>query len=132
MTNDYLEVAHYMGVLLSRLGFVADRVDSNLEYGGQPGWAAYYRGDDCKLQVCWAAREGGIDFLLAPLDAPNELGIANSSKKWRFLLLLSDFDEGLVTPALDAGTDVWWEWRCALFEAHFPAAHAALMRAENE
>ncbi len=132
VTNDYLEVNRYMGALLSRLGFVPDGMDSDLEYGGRPAWAVYYRGDDCKLQVCWSARDGGIDFLIAPPDAPNELGIANPSKKWRFLLLASDFDEGLETPALAAGTGAWWAWRSALFEVHFPAARGALMRAENE
>jgi hypothetical protein len=70
--------------------------------------------------------------MLAPIDAPHEFGLLNRSKKWHFMLLLSDFDEGLATPALGAGTATWWEWRSALFEAHFPAALAALLQLEQE
>jgi len=127
MTTEYLEVEQYMGGLLTRLGFIRDGGDSNLIYGERPAWAVYYRSADCRLQVCWSAREGGIDFMLAPLEAPKEFGLSNHSTKWRFLLMLSDFDEGLATPRPDASTDVWWEWRKALFEAHFPVARNALL-----
>lgn len=128
--NDWLEVDAYMGPVLVQHGFAPDGVLGDMQYGELPAWSVFYRRDDCKLQVCWSAREGGIDFMLAPVAAPNECGLLNASKQWRFLLLLSDFDEGLTTPHLDAGTDVWWEWRRALFEAHFPAAHAALLARE--
>ncbi|MCV7422027.1 hypothetical protein H7K45_15865 [Mycobacterium yunnanensis] len=116
-----------MGPVFDRYGFVSDGVSSELEYGELPAWALFYVRDDCKLQVCWSAREGGVDFMLAPVNAPNELGLRNDAKSWQYLLLLSDFDEGLTTPSLDAPTEEWWEWRKALFEAHFPAAHAALL-----
>jgi hypothetical protein len=128
--NDWLEVDAYMGPVLQRYGFVSDGATGNVDYGDLPAWSVFYRRDDCKLQVCWSAREGGVDLLLAPVDAPNEFGLVNASKNWHFLLLLSDFDDGLTTPALDAGADVWWEWRRALFNAHFPAAHRAMVARE--
>jgi hypothetical protein len=68
-----------------------------------------------------------VDFLLAPVDAPNELGLVNASKKWQFMLLLSDLDDEFSTPAVDASTNVWWEWRRALFKAHLPTAHLAIV-----
>lgn len=126
MTSGYLEVDRYMGALLSQLGFELETVDSDIVYGKRSAWAVFYSSQDCKIQVCWSAREGGIDFMLALPDAPNEFGLLNRSKKWHFLLMLSGFDDGLVRPRLGASTDVWWEWRRALFEAHFPVARDAL------
>ena len=128
--NDWLEVDAFMGPVLSQHGFSPDGATGDIEFGDLPAWSVFYRHEDCKLQVCWSAREGGIDFMLAPVDAPNEFGLLNASKKWQFLLLLSDFDDGLSTPALGADAGVWWQWRRALFEAHFPSAHAALVARE--
>ena len=128
--NDSLEVDAYMGSMLLQHGFEPDGATGEIEYGGLPAWSAFYRREDCKLQVCWSAREGGVDFMLAPIDAPNEFGLLNTSKKLQFLLLLSDFDDGLTTLTPGAAIDVWWEWRRALFDAHFPAAHAALVARE--
>lgn len=131
MTNDsYDEVDRYLGRLFASFGLAPDGVDAEIEYGERPAWAVYYRGTDCKVQVCWSAREGGIDFMLAPSQAPNELGLQNSSKQWRFMLLLSDFNDGLETPKLDDDAATWWDWRKSLFKIHYPVAHAALLRLE--
>src|ERR1700759_4499446 len=73
---------------------------------------------------------GGVDFMLAPLGAPNEFGLDNRSKKWRFMLAVSDATDDLGTPPLRAGTDAVWAWRKALFDAHFEAARTALQRTE--
>lgn len=125
-----MDVDARLGPTLLHYGFEPDGVTGEIEYGGRPAWSVFYRREDCKLQVCWSAGEGGIDFMLAPIDAPNEFGLLNASKKWQFLLMLSDFDDGLSTPALDADADVWWQWRRALFAAHFPTAHAVLVARE--
>ncbi|OBK29754.1 hypothetical protein A5634_17670 [Mycobacterium asiaticum] len=117
-----------MGSTFADLGFQLDEVNDAVTYGERPAWAVFYLGSDCKLQVCWSAREGGIDFMLAPLDAPNEFGLINRSKEWRFMLALSDVDDGLRTPSPDAGPETWWAWRKALFDTHFEAAHQALLR----
>ncbi|MGE2689085.1 hypothetical protein [Mycolicibacterium pulveris] len=87
----------------------------------------YYRRTDCKLQVCSSARDGGIDFLLAPIDAPNEFGLVNRSKKWHFMLLLSEAHDDLKTPELDADPNTVASWLKALFDTHFCAARAALL-----
>jgi hypothetical protein len=122
----YTDVEKYMGPTLSRYGFELEAIEPAVEYGERPAWAVYFHSVDCKLQVSWSAREGSVDFMLAPVDAPTEFGLVNKSKKWRFLLSLSDFDDGLATPPLNAGTETWWRWRIALFEAHIVQARAAL------
>ncbi|WP_195166634.1 hypothetical protein [Mycobacteroides abscessus] len=122
----YADVQKYMGPTLSKYGFELESIEPAVEYGERPAWAVYFRGADCKLQVCWSAREGSVDFMLAPLDAPAEFGLVNKSNKWRFLLSLSDFDDGLATPSLSAGVETWWRWRTALFEAHIVQARAAI------
>lgn len=121
------EVEQHLGAVLSRRGFTLVATEPDIVYGERPAWAVYYRGADCKLQICWSAREGGVEFLLAPLDAPNEFGLVNESKKWQFLLSLSESDDGLVTPSLDAGGDTWWDWRKALLEAHIDDARDSLL-----
>ena len=127
MTTNYTDLEKRLGRTLAGLGFRMEKADSAVVYGDRPAWAVYYRGPDCKLQVCWSAREGGIDFMLAPLEAPNEFGLSSRSKGWQFLLMLSRSDDGLRTPSLDATDEVWWKWREALLLAHIDEARAALL-----
>jgi hypothetical protein len=96
-----------------------EKIDDPIFYQGRPAWAIYYRGPDCKLQVAWSARDGGIDYFLAPPDAPNEFGLLNESKKWRLMLLLSNVRDELVTPGLDADDEAEVSWLKALFEIHY-------------
>ncbi|MED5815258.1 hypothetical protein VST63_23100 [Mycolicibacterium sp. 050232] len=126
MTGQVDDVDKYLGSTLARLGFRLDAVDSTVAYGDRPAWAVYYRSIDCKLQVCGSARDGGIDFMLAPLDAPNEFGPSGGSQGWRYLLMLSTSDDGLTTPPLEASDDMWWKWREALLLAHVDGACTAL------
>ena len=127
MTSDFMAVDRHMGAAFAKFGFVCDGVDDALVYGDRPAWAVYYHGEECRLQVCWSARDGGVDIMLGPLDAPRELGLSNPSKKWHHLLLLSDIDDGLTTPDPLAAVNTWWDWRLTLFEKHYPAARAALL-----
>lgn len=122
-----VELDRFLEPTLSQAGFKLDVVQEPILYGGRPAWAVYYRSKDCKLQVCWSARDGGIDFMLAPLDAPNEFGLTNDSKKWHFMLMLSDVHDGLKTPGLDAEDGAVMSWLKALFDIHFDSAHAALL-----
>jgi hypothetical protein len=124
------EVSRFLDSTLSHAGFTLDEVEAATTYGERPAWAIYYRGQDCKLQVCWSARDGGIDFMLAPLDASYEFGLSNRSKKWHFLLKLSDAYDDIPTPGMDADDETVMRWLRALFDAHFEAAHAALLRSD--
>jgi hypothetical protein len=120
------ELERFLEPTLSHAGFKLDEVDDAAIYGSRPAWAIYYRGHDSKLQVCWSARDGGIDFLLAPLNAPNEFGLLSQSRKWHFMLMLSDAQDGLATPGLDANDDTVMSWLKALFEIHIEPARTAL------
>jgi len=111
---------------MAAAGFSLDELDDAATYQGRPAWAIYYRGQDCKLQVCWSARDGGIDFMLAPLNAPNEFGLLNRSKTWHFMLMLSDARDNLPTPGLDANDDTVMSWLKTLFEIHIESARSAL------
>jgi hypothetical protein len=112
------------------MGFVLDEVQEGITYSERPAWAVYYRRDDCKLQVCWSSREGSIDFMLAKPQAQNEFGPRNTARDWHFLLNLSDFDEGLSTPEMEADAETWWRWRNAVLRAHFPDALQSLHHME--
>ena len=122
-----VELARFLDPTLSHVGFRLDEIQDSAIYRDRPAWAVYYCGRDCKLQICWSSRDGGIDFMLAPLDAPNEFGLLNPSRKWQFMLLLSDAHDNLTTPGLDADDNTLMSWLKSLFEVHFEAAHDALL-----
>jgi hypothetical protein len=124
---DPIELSRFLEPTLEHAGFHLEEIDEAMIYGDRPAWAAYYRGQDCKLQICWSARDGGIDFMLAPTDAPNEFGLLNQSKKWQFMLLLSSARDDLPTPAPDADDEEVVSWLRALFEIHFVSARDALL-----
>ena len=124
------EVERFLEPTLSHAGFKLDDLHDAAIYGTRPAWALYYRGQDCKLQICWSARDGGTDLMLAPLDAPNEFGLLNRSNKWRFMLLLADAHDALTTPGLDADDEQVTSWLSALFQVHFEAARKALLSRE--
>ncbi|MEB3049366.1 hypothetical protein KV112_06355 [Mycolicibacter sp. MYC123] len=116
-----------MAPTLASLGFALDEVMSGIVYAERPAWAAFYRGPDCKLQICWSSREGGMEFMLAPLDAPNQFGLEDGFKTWRFMLGLSDVTDDLGPPPIYGSLDEIWAWQKAKFQAHFEAAKRALL-----
>lgn len=122
MMSDAMEADRHLGWLLSEYGFLIDEVIDGIDFKERPAGAVFYRRDDCKLQICWSAREGSSDFMLAKPDVPNAFGLAADATGWHFLLRLSDFDDGRSMPAIDASSEVWWQWRSELFVAHFPYA----------
>ncbi|WP_428341819.1 hypothetical protein [Mycobacterium sp.] len=121
------ELERYLEPTLSGAGFKLDGLEDPSTYQNRPAWVIFYQGQDCKLQISWSARDGGIDYLLAPLDAPNEFGLSNKSKKWHLMLMLSNVRDDLITPAPDAASETEMSWLKALFEIHFDAAHAVLL-----
>jgi hypothetical protein len=127
---DPAEVERLLEPTLSHAGFKLGGIHDAAIYGERPAWAVYYRGQDCKLQICWSARDGGTDLMLAPLDAPNEFGLLSQSKKWQFMLLLADAHDALTTPGLDADDEQVASWLSALFQVHFEAACNALLSRE--
>jgi len=124
------ELEHFLEPTLSQAGFKLDEIEDPTVYQSRPAWVIYYRGRDCKLQICWSARDGGIDFLLAPLDAPNEFGLSNKSEKWQLMLMLSTEHDDLSTPPPGVDDETEMSWLKALFEIHFDAARTALLSQE--
>lgn len=122
------ELKQFLQPSLSSAGFELDEVQDALSFGDRPAWAMFYRNRECKLQICWSARDGGIDFMLALLNAPNEFGLLNRSKQWHFMLMLSTALDDLSTPGLDADDDELLTWLKALFDVHFDSACNALLR----
>lgn len=120
------DVEKYLGSAMAKLGFTLDKIDDSVIYGERPACAVYYQASDCKLQVCWSGREGGVDFMLAPIEAPEEFGLSGRSKGWQYMLMLSTSDDGLRTPSLEASEEVWWGRRKALLLAHIEEARAEL------
>ncbi|WP_233428560.1 hypothetical protein [Mycolicibacter heraklionensis] len=126
-----MELDQYLGRTLSWAGLEMDEVQDALTYGDRRAWAIFYRGSDCKLQFCWSARNGGFNFMLAPLDAPNEFGLSNQSRAWQAMLRLSDAHDQLKTPGMSAGDNEIMAWLKDIFEIHFGPARAALLAEER-
>ena len=86
MTTDFaVAVESIVGPALAHLGLVLDEIDSSVDEGGRTGSVVYYRSSDCKIQIYKSAREGNVNCMIAPLDAPNEFGPHDQSRTWRFL-----------------------------------------------
>src|SRR5215813_5534446 len=91
VVDDFLqEVQTIVGPFLSDLGFTVDEVDGAVDEGGPTGSVAYYRGQDCKIQIYHSSREGEVNAMIAPLDAQNEYGPYDRSGKWHYF---NDFAE---------------------------------------
>lgn len=87
MTTSFLEeVQAIVGPLLGELGFVLDDVDDSPDRGGRRH-IVYYRSDDCKVQVYASSREGEVNSMIAPLDAPNDFGLR--AEKWQYFTQFS-------------------------------------------
>ena len=78
------EVQTIIGPVLSDLGFEVDGIDSDVDEGGRIGRVVFYRRSDCKIQVYWSSREFEINAMIAPVDAPDEHGLYNRSRKWHY------------------------------------------------
>jgi hypothetical protein len=88
MTSEFsTEVQTIVGPLLKELGFVLDEVDDSPDEGGRRQHVVYYRSNDCKIQVYESSREGEVNCMIAPLDAPNEFGLR--TKKWQYFTRFS-------------------------------------------
>jgi hypothetical protein len=84
MTQEFLaEVRSIVEPLLAELGFQLDEYDDSPDEGGRPQRIAYYRSNDCKIQVYQSSREGSTNCMIAPLDASNGFGLG--TEKWQYL-----------------------------------------------
>ncbi|MGE2837127.1 hypothetical protein [Mycobacterium sp. SMC-4] len=121
------EAAAFLTPALTRYGLQLGEIDDRVVYCGRPAWAIYYDGADCNVQLCWSARDGGIDFMLGPCDARRSFGLADHSGTWRFMLCLTDVEDNLPTPGPVADDVTLLTWLQQLFEIHFRAARARIV-----
>ena len=77
------DVQAIVGPTLEERGFVLDEIDDSPDEGGRDQHVVYYRSKDCKIQVYDSSREGEVNCMIAPLDAPNKLGLR--TKKWHYI-----------------------------------------------
>jgi hypothetical protein len=128
------EVQAVVGPLLADLGFTLDEIDDNVDEGGRQGSVVYYRTSDCKLQVYRSSREGSVNCMIAPLDAPNKIGTRDRSYKWQYLTRFAPLpdvplEESVQSVSFDAETDIeLLEWVKNRIAEYFEVAHAGILQ----
>lgn len=120
------ELADFLGSDMFARGLELDEIRDPWSHGDRPAWAIIYRRQDCKVQVCRSARDGGIDFMLAPPDAADTFGLSDRTGTWQFMHLLSRARDNLVTPAASANDNELMAWLRELFRIHFASASEAV------
>jgi hypothetical protein len=131
------QVQRIIGPLLSSLGFTLDAIDNDVDEGGPKGAVVFYRARDCKIQIYRSSREGEINAMIGPLDAPNEHGLYDQSRKWHYFNDFTDEPkltlEELVRKLRDdrvnfETTPKWLEWiKRERIVRYFEAAHEAVV-----
>jgi hypothetical protein len=132
MTSNFsTDVQTIVGPLLAELGFSVDEIDNSPDEGGIERHIVYYRSNDCKIQIYESSREGEVNCMIAPLDAPNVFGL--TGKKWHFISRFSKRpnvppQERLRTAIAEANAYadplLWVRDRVA---KHYDTAHAAIL-----
>jgi hypothetical protein len=128
------EVERIVGPSLAARGYVLDEVDPRVDEGGRWGSVVYYRGDDTRVQVYLSTREGEVNCMIAPIDAPNEYGLRDRSTKWRYFagfiqppdVRLEELE--IVFPGPTATADGRLEFVKETIETCFTAAHAGILK----
>lgn len=140
--KDYFpqEVQTIIGPLLSSMGFTVDTIDDDVDEGGRTGSVIVYRAPDCKIQVYYSSREGEINAMIGPPDAPNKHGLYDRSRKWHYFNDFADQPklslEELVQKLRDESanfetTSKWLEWiKRERIVRYFDSARASIIEAQ--
>lgn len=112
-------------------------VDDDVDEGGRTASFVVYRGQDCKIQVYYSSREGEINAMIGTLDAPNQHGLYDQSRKWHYFNDFADEPkiclEELVRNLRDERsnfetTQKWLEWiKRERIDRYFESAYAAIV-----
>ena len=127
-------VQSVVGPLLADLGFTLNEIDDNADESGRQGSVVYYRSNDCKLQVYRSSREGSVNCMIAPLGAPNKIGIHDRSYKWQYLTRFAPppdepLEELVKSVSFEAEADIeQLEWVKNRIAEYFEAAHAGILQ----
>jgi hypothetical protein len=139
MTQEFLAgVRSIVEPLLTQLGFCLDEVDDGVDEGGRAGSVVFYRSKDCKIQVYDSSRDGSINCMIAPVDAPNVFGPHDRSKKWQYLPRYAIWQgvplEEIMKDKLPVDfptTSQFLESVRARIEKYYPVAHAGVIATEG-
>ncbi|KUI15376.1 hypothetical protein AU191_06550 [Mycolicibacterium acapulense] len=136
--DDFLsQVQSTVGPLLTERGFELEDVDLSVDEGGRSGGVVYYRSSDCKIQVYESSREGSINCMIAPLNAPNEFGPHDRSHRWQYL---TEFAPPPNAPLEELVESVSFKtkttaeqllWVRDIIGEHYEAAHAGILKANG-
>jgi hypothetical protein len=135
--NFVQEVQQIVGPLLLSMGFALDAIDADVDEGGPKGSVVFYLAPDCKVQIYRSSREGEINAMIGPRDAPDVHGLYDRSRKWHYF---NDFDnspklplEELVQKLQDERTNFetttkWLQWiKKERIGRYFQSAHEAIV-----
>jgi hypothetical protein len=135
MTQEFLAgVQSIVEPLLAELGFLVDEYVDGVDEGGPKGAVAFYRSDDCKIQVYESARSGEINCMIAPLHAANTFGLHDRSAKWQYLVRFA-IRQGVPVeeimkeklPVDFPTTSQWLEAVRNRIEKYYAVAHAGVL-----
>ncbi|MED5815259.1 hypothetical protein VST63_23105 [Mycolicibacterium sp. 050232] len=132
MTRSFLEeVQAIVEPLLDGLGFALDEVDDSPDRGGSRH-IVYYRSSDCKVQIYTSSREGEVNGMIAPLDAPNDFGLR--ADKWQYFTRFSERPDLPLEELVRAARTEYesygnpLEWVRDRIAANFERAHAGVLK----
>lgn len=135
MTENFpIEVQSIVGPLLANLGFALDEVDNDVDEGGRRNSVVYYRSNDCKIQIYQSSREGSVNCMIAPLEAPNKFGPRDRSYKWQYLTRFAaapnvPLEELVQSVSFEAETDTeQLDWVKDRIAKYFDVARAGILQ----
>jgi hypothetical protein len=86
MTEEFVAgVRSIVEPLLIGLGFQLDEYDGDVDEWGRRGSVVFFRSEDCLIQIYDSSRDGGLNCMIAALDAPKVFGPHDQSGKWQYL-----------------------------------------------
>jgi hypothetical protein len=141
MAEEFLSgVRSIVEPLLIGLGFQLAGINDDFDECGRPGSVVIFRGRDCKVQVYYSSREGEINAMIGPLDAPDVHGLYDRSRKWRYFTDFADeprlsLEESVRKNRDESAnfgtTSKWLEWlKSERIARYFDQAQAALAKGQ--
>ncbi|WP_445169616.1 hypothetical protein ACTXG7_10025 [Mycolicibacterium sp. Dal123E01] len=130
------DVQTIVGPLLAQLGFALDEIDDGPDEGGRQQHIVYYRSSDCKIQIYDSWREGEVNCMIAPRNAPNAFGLR--TEKWHVLTRFAELPDVSLTDVVDlvkAELDAYpnqLEWVKARIAKYYDEAHAGILAMYDE
>jgi hypothetical protein len=135
MTEEFLAaVRHIVEPTLTELGFQLDEYNGDVDEWVRKGSVAFFRSDDCLIQIYDSTRDGSINCMVAALDAPRVFGPHDRSGKWQYLPRFA-IRQGVPLEEIQKDnllvdsptTSQWLESVRHRIEKYFPVAHEGIL-----